>query len=221
MEFSRQEYWSELPFPSPEDLPHPGIEPRSPTLQEDTFTIWATREAQEVSIYNWRLNAMKCLRKCPMSKKGQSESGGYGVGIGAGVVELLTPRAGKGRPGLRHLRGRDWMGSSEPGAPNGSVPPGTLGARLPLCRLQTLWYSEQRNSCSATTLILGCCYSCCLSTGIHSFQRDQVQDTRPPRCWLSFKTRGVLSPVALLCSILLPVGLSEMCSLIVGNFVDF
>ena len=33
MEFSRQEYWGELPFPSPGDLPHPGIEPRSPALQ--------------------------------------------------------------------------------------------------------------------------------------------------------------------------------------------
>ena len=31
--FSRQEYWSGLPFPSPGDLPDPGIEPRSPTLQ--------------------------------------------------------------------------------------------------------------------------------------------------------------------------------------------
>ena len=29
MEFSRQEYWSRLPFPSPEDLPDPGIEPAS------------------------------------------------------------------------------------------------------------------------------------------------------------------------------------------------
>jgi len=33
MEFSRQEYWSGLPFPSPGDLPNPGIEPRSPSLQ--------------------------------------------------------------------------------------------------------------------------------------------------------------------------------------------
>ena len=32
MGFSRQEYWSGLPFPSPEDLPDPGIEPRSPSL---------------------------------------------------------------------------------------------------------------------------------------------------------------------------------------------
>ena len=37
MEFSRQEYWSGLPVPSPEDLPHPGIKPRSPVLQADSL----------------------------------------------------------------------------------------------------------------------------------------------------------------------------------------
>ena len=37
MEFSRQEYWSGLPFPSPGDLPDPGIEPWSPALQADTL----------------------------------------------------------------------------------------------------------------------------------------------------------------------------------------
>ena len=37
MEFSRQEYWSELPFPSPGDLPDPGIEPGSPALQADSL----------------------------------------------------------------------------------------------------------------------------------------------------------------------------------------
>ena len=38
MGFSRQEYWSGFPFPSPGDLLDPGIEPRSPTLQPDTLT---------------------------------------------------------------------------------------------------------------------------------------------------------------------------------------
>ena len=38
MGFSRQEYWSELPFPSPGDLPDPGIKPRSPTLEADALT---------------------------------------------------------------------------------------------------------------------------------------------------------------------------------------
>ena len=55
MEFSRQEYWSGLPFPFPEDLPNPGIETRSPALQADALSSeplvkpqccnhWTTRE---------------------------------------------------------------------------------------------------------------------------------------------------------------------------------
>ena len=38
MGFSRQEHWSGLPFPSPGDLPDPGIEPRSPALEADALT---------------------------------------------------------------------------------------------------------------------------------------------------------------------------------------
>ena len=38
MGFSGQEYWRGLPFLSPGDLPDPGIEPRSPTLQADALT---------------------------------------------------------------------------------------------------------------------------------------------------------------------------------------
>ena len=37
MEFSSEEYWSRLPFPSPGDLPNPGIEPRSPALKADSL----------------------------------------------------------------------------------------------------------------------------------------------------------------------------------------
>ena len=37
MDFSRQEYWSGLPFSSPGDLPHPGIKPGSPALQADSL----------------------------------------------------------------------------------------------------------------------------------------------------------------------------------------
>ena len=39
MGFSRQEYWSGLPFPSPGDLPHPGIKPMSPMLQLIQFSM--------------------------------------------------------------------------------------------------------------------------------------------------------------------------------------
>ena len=49
MGFSRQAYWSGLPWPPPGDLPDPGIEPtsvKSPTLAGRFFTTSATREAQ-------------------------------------------------------------------------------------------------------------------------------------------------------------------------------
>ena len=39
MGFSRQEYWSGLPFPSPGDLPDPGIKPQSPALWEDSLPL--------------------------------------------------------------------------------------------------------------------------------------------------------------------------------------
>ena len=37
MRFSRQEHWNGLPFPSPGDLPDPGIKPKSPALQADSL----------------------------------------------------------------------------------------------------------------------------------------------------------------------------------------
>ena len=39
METSRQEYWSGLPFPTPVDLPDPGIKPKSPTLKADSLPL--------------------------------------------------------------------------------------------------------------------------------------------------------------------------------------
>ena len=50
MGFSRQEYWSALPFPTPGDLPHPGIKlasPSSPALVDKFFTTSTTWEARD------------------------------------------------------------------------------------------------------------------------------------------------------------------------------
>ena len=44
MGFSRQEYWSGLPFPSPGNLPDPGIKPRSPALQADSLPTESRRK---------------------------------------------------------------------------------------------------------------------------------------------------------------------------------
>ena len=53
MGFSMQEYWSGLPFPSSGELPDPGIEPRSPTLQADALTSEPPGKTQ--STYKWAL----------------------------------------------------------------------------------------------------------------------------------------------------------------------
>ena len=56
MGFSRQEYWSGLPFPSPGDLPDPGIEPESPALAHVFFTT----ESPEKLIFH-----SGCFNKIP------------------------------------------------------------------------------------------------------------------------------------------------------------
>ena len=53
MEFSRQEYWSGLPFPSPGDLPDPGIKPGSPALLADSLP--SELQGSPVKIW-WPLN---------------------------------------------------------------------------------------------------------------------------------------------------------------------
>ena len=52
MGLSRQEYWSGLPLPSPGDLPDPGIEPRSSTLQADALTSEPPREVLTEDLKN-------------------------------------------------------------------------------------------------------------------------------------------------------------------------
>ena len=56
MGFSRQEYWSGFPFPSPRDLPDPGIEPGSPAVQADSLLSEPLAAATA---------AAKSLQSCP------------------------------------------------------------------------------------------------------------------------------------------------------------
>ena len=54
MRFSRQEYWSGLPFPSPGNLPDPGIEPGSPAWEADTLT--SEPPGKPVGVYSYSKN---------------------------------------------------------------------------------------------------------------------------------------------------------------------
>ena len=71
MGFSRQEYWSELPFPSPGDLPDPVIEPRCPSLQTDALTSEPPGKPQSYSVmYIQQLNDAQHFIKIQMLKSG-------------------------------------------------------------------------------------------------------------------------------------------------------
>ena len=61
MGFSRQQYWSGLPFPSPGDLSNPGIEPVSPALAGGFFTIEPCRKCQALVVKNLPDNAEETL----------------------------------------------------------------------------------------------------------------------------------------------------------------
>ena len=65
--FSRQEYWSGLPFPSPEDLPDPGTKSRSPTLEADSLLTEPTGKPQWASV-QFSSVAQSCPTLCdPMN----------------------------------------------------------------------------------------------------------------------------------------------------------
>ena len=65
MGFSRQEYWSGLPFPSPEDLPDPGIEPRSPALQADALLSEPPGKSQ----FTWIVTVLLAMRVMLMNQQ--------------------------------------------------------------------------------------------------------------------------------------------------------
>ena len=63
MGFSRQEYWSGLPFPFPGDLPNPGIKPGSPALQADVYCLSHQGSPDSLDVYEWMIsvNSVSCI----------------------------------------------------------------------------------------------------------------------------------------------------------------
>ena len=83
MGFSRQEYWSGLPFPSPGDLPDPGIKPMSPELQAGSLPTeppgkplvqgvhqWSLEAiqgiSQRIALHPCKVSSLSCHRPCPL-----------------------------------------------------------------------------------------------------------------------------------------------------------
>ena len=87
MRFSRRGRWSGLPLPSPGDLPKPGMEPESPTLQADALQtelrgkpLW---QAPAAPGFSW------CVITAPRLNPSQSVAGG-GYSASSGVVLTVT-----------------------------------------------------------------------------------------------------------------------------------
>ena len=76
MGFSRPESWSGYPFPSPGDLPNPGIEPRSPALQADSLSAEPPGKSKNTGVgslsllqqifltQEWNQGLLHCLQIC-------------------------------------------------------------------------------------------------------------------------------------------------------------
>ena len=68
MNLSRQEYWSGLPFPTPGDLPNPGIEPGSSTLQTDSLTSEPLGKFYlSIKRSQWRYQTLSFMESGPLS----------------------------------------------------------------------------------------------------------------------------------------------------------
>ena len=75
MEFSKQEYWSGLPFPSPGNLPDPGIKPGSPALQADALPSTVLECGKEHTTHRSEWPSSKSLQTI----NGWREYGGKGI----------------------------------------------------------------------------------------------------------------------------------------------
>ena len=112
MGFSRQEYWSGLPFPSPGGRPYPGIEPRSPALQADALTFEPPGKPLTFKVF-LQITAAKCaVLSCSVVSDSLQSHELYSpwnspvLNTGVGSLSLLQgifPTQGL-NPGLPHCR---------------------------------------------------------------------------------------------------------------------
>ena len=89
MSFSRQEYWSGLPFPSPGDLPDPGIKPGSPVLQ-----------ALPMELYRVKIQVRAAASSCPKPGCSHLSPGSANQGSCQTESLLLEPSEALFTPGL-------------------------------------------------------------------------------------------------------------------------
>ena len=96
--FSRQEHWSGLPFPSPEHLPDPGIEPGSPALQADTLPSEPPVKGHVKTDLSVQAMLLQLLTSARRAQAQPQSPGDEGTGL-AREPRLADPSAGIPRLG--------------------------------------------------------------------------------------------------------------------------
>ena len=118
MGFSRQEYWSGLPFPSPEDLSHPGIEPTSPALAGKFFTTKSPRKPKQLPFTEHLMLPDSSVGKesaCNAEGSGLTPGSGRSTGEGTGYPlqytwASLVAQVVKNLPPVQETWSDPWVG---------------------------------------------------------------------------------------------------------------
>ena len=88
MEFPRQEYWRGLPFPSPGDLPNPGIKPEFPVLQTDSLLL-SHQGSRNLWLATSIISSTPSPKKAPQQIKCQREASDKYMILGEGQIPIF------------------------------------------------------------------------------------------------------------------------------------
>ena len=94
MGFSKQEYWSGLPCPSPADLPDPGVEPTSPALAGGFFSTEPPGKPENMNTYTLKMKKIRDFPGSPVVKTSQFQCRGHGFSPdqGSEIPHALWPK---------------------------------------------------------------------------------------------------------------------------------
>ena len=124
MEFSRQEYWSGLPFPSPGALSDPGIELGSPTKQADSLPSELPGKQRKKKLLSVEESAKALLRKA-FKLSLEKESRFINIEMDGDIPGLWDFQSKDGRQGVRAsktlIRKEQWIQQVAQGLRNGEV----------------------------------------------------------------------------------------------------
>ena len=139
MGFSRQEYWSGLPFPYPGDLPNPGIEPGSPALEADALTSMLSKSLIQFSVDGEGCVPSLLFDSRPNYGGGNEDDGGLLQKVPCRHCCTQCPLASSRPPPTHMSAGDSWTFTGKSGSVSCwslLLPPGCWCAQGSVCAFQ-------------------------------------------------------------------------------------